>query len=140
MPVGSSVPVNELEERSELEVVLRSGGFVRAPRLAQLLTYLCEKRFAGEAHLVKEYSIGVEVFNRGDGFDQDSDSIVRVEANRLRKRLAEYYAGEGAGRRIQITIPIGQYVPDFQRKADAPAPDVPTTPAALGTVKKGWRW
>jgi hypothetical protein len=76
--------------------------------------YLCEKFFAGEANQIKEYSIALEVFNRGASFDQDSDSIVRVEANRLRKRLADYYAGDGASHELQITIPIGQYVPRFE--------------------------
>jgi hypothetical protein len=105
---------NELEaQRAELEAVLASEQFRRAPTLAHLLSYLCEKLFAGEAYQIKEYSVGVEVFHRGASFDQDADSIVRVEANRLRKRLAAYYAGEGATHRMQITIPLGQYVPEF---------------------------
>lgn len=101
------------EQRAELKEVLQSKSFMRAPTLAHLLSYLGEKLFAGEAGQIKEYSIGVEVFHRGDSFDQDSNSIVRVEANRLRKRLAEYYAGEGASHRIHIVIPVGQYVPEF---------------------------
>jgi hypothetical protein len=100
--------------RTELEAVLQSKYFTRAPALARLLSYLCEKLFDGEANRIKEYSVGVEVFHRGASFDQDSDSIVRVEANRLRKRLAEYYAGEGASHRLHITIPVGQYVPEFE--------------------------
>ena len=98
-------------QRAELEAVLHSEHFTRAPTLAHLLSYLCERLFAGEASQIKEYSVGVEVFHRGSSFDQDSDSIVRVEANRLRKRLAAYYAGEGASHRLHITIPLGQYVP-----------------------------
>lgn len=100
-------------KRAELRAVLASPEFMRAPRLAHLLTWLCEKSLAGESSQIKEYSIGVEVFDRGDSFDQDSDSIVRVEANRLRKRLADYYAGDGATHALQITIPLGQYVPQF---------------------------
>ncbi len=100
-------------KRAELRAVLASPEFVRAPRLAHLLTYLCEKMLAGETAQIKEYSIGVEVFDRGDSFDQDSDSIVRVEANRLRKRLADYYARDGATHALKITIPLGQYVPQF---------------------------
>lgn len=107
--------VNLDEERAELRAVLESRSFARAPKLAGLLSYLCEKMFSGEARQIKEYSIGVEVFSRGDDFDQDSDSIVRVEANRLRKRLAEYYAEEGMGHRLRIAIPIGQYVPEFKQ-------------------------
>ena len=93
MAAAGTETVEMAPQRAELETVLRSPEFVRAPRLAHLLSYLCEKLFAGEANQIKEYSIALEVFNRGASFDQDSDSIVRVEANRLRKRLAEYYAG-----------------------------------------------
>jgi hypothetical protein len=101
------------EQRAELAEVLDSASFKRAPTLAHLLSYLCEKLFAGESNEIKEYSIGVEVFHRGSSFDQDSNSIVRVEANRLRKRLAAYYASEGASHRLHIVIPVGQYVPEF---------------------------
>ncbi|MFZ0692455.1 MAG: hypothetical protein WAM68_21660, partial [Acidobacteriaceae bacterium] len=99
----------ELEAwREELRVLLEARAFRQAPTLARLLEYLCEKRFAGESNQIKEYSIGVEVFRRGAAFDQETDSIVRVEVNRLRKRLAEYYAGEGAVHPLRIVIPVGQ--------------------------------
>src|SRR4249920_1587087 len=83
-------------ERAELKAVLESQLFVRSPTLAHLLSYLCEKKFAGESDQIKEYSVALDVFGRRDSFDQDTDSIVRVQANRLRKRLGEYYAKEGA--------------------------------------------
>ena len=108
---ADSAQVEEL--RTELQSVLQSQVFARSPGLSRLLSYLCEKSLAGEAHQIKEYSVALEVFARQESFDQDSDSIVRVQANRLRKRLAEYYAGEGRDHRIHITIPIGQYVPNF---------------------------
>lgn len=113
MAVQNQVAVDREAARAELEAVLQSRGFRSAPTLAGLLRYLCEKRFAGESAQIKEYSIGVEVFRRGAGFDQETDSIVRVEVNRLRKRLAEYYAHEGALDRVRIGIPVGQYVPEF---------------------------
>lgn len=114
MAAASSQSVDLDEQRAELKSVLESSQFVRAPKLAQLLSYLCEKLFSGQTRQIKEYSIGVEVFGRGDAFDQNTDSIVRVEANRLRKRLAEYYATDGASHRLRITIPVGQYVPEFE--------------------------
>ena len=87
-------------QRAELEAVLRSELFSRAPTLAHLLSYLCEKTFAGESGQIKEYSIAVDVFGRRDSFDQDVDSIVRVQANRLRKRLgAATQADQGGGGR-----------------------------------------
>jgi len=102
-------------ERAELQAVLRSPIFARSPALSHLLSYLCEKTFAGETDQIKEYSVALDVFDRRESFDQDTDSIVRVQANRLRKRLSDYYSGEGAGHSIQIEIPVGQYVPLFQR-------------------------
>src|SRR5215470_15150449 len=107
------------EERAELQAVLGSPAFARSPALSHLLSYLCEKTFAGETDQIKEYSIAVDVFGRPDSFDQDIDSIVRVQANRLRKRLAEYYNGEGASHRMRITVPVGQYVPLFEEVSPA---------------------
>ncbi|HMK29275.1 MAG TPA: malectin domain-containing carbohydrate-binding protein [Terriglobales bacterium] len=103
-------------ERAELERVLQSETFVRAPSLSHLLSYLCEKSFAGEVQQIKEYAIAVDVFGRSTSFDQDCDSIVRVQANRLRRRLAEYYAAEGANHLIHISIPVGQYTPRFEAR------------------------
>jgi hypothetical protein len=122
MTINSPATINLEAQRAELEAVLHSEQFTRAPTLANLLSYLCEKLFAGEAYQIKEYSVGVEVFHRGSSFDQDSDSIVRVEANRLRKRLAAYYAGEGASHQLKIAIPLGQYVPEFKRSAPEMSP------------------
>lgn len=132
MTVKSFASVEQDERRAELKAVLDSAEFVRAPRLAHLLSYLCEKLFSGDVSQIKEYSIGVEVFRRGDSFDQDSDSIVRVEANRLRKRLAEYYAGDGAKHRLQISIPVGQYVPKFEPRPTQITEEVaaPVAPSA----------
>ena len=111
--VGHAGPMDVEAWREELRSVLESRSFRQAPTLSHLLRYLCEKLFAGESSQIKEYSIGVEMFRRGDSFDQETDSIVRVEVNRLRKRLADYYAGEGASHKLQIVIPVGQYVPSF---------------------------
>ena len=115
MPSTTAEPVNLELERAELQALLSSQLFLRSPTLARLLSYLCEKKFAGEVRQVKEYSIALEVFGRSDSFDQDSDSIVRVQVNRLRKRLAEYYQNEGAANHLRIRIPIGQYVPAFDK-------------------------
>jgi hypothetical protein len=108
-------------ERAELQAVLQAPIFVRSPALSHLLSYLCAKTFAGETDQIKEYSIAVDVFDRQESFDQDTDSIVRVEANRLRKRLSEYYAREGAVDPIRISIPVGLYVPTFQKSAASPS-------------------
>jgi len=101
-------------ERAELEAVLQSGIFHRAPNLASFLRYVCERYFEGDAGQIKEYSIAVEALGRHSDFDQKKDSIVRVEAHRLRKRLNDYYAREGATHPVQIVIPNGRYSPEFK--------------------------
>lgn len=148
MTVESSESIDLEGQRAELQALLHSKEFTRAPKLAQLLSYLCERLFAGEVHLIKEYSIGVEVFHRSSSFDQDSDSIVRVEANRLRRRLAEYYAGEGASHPFQVSIPVGQYVPRFEPHAPrsvaappvAPAPPISAHPGLARLYRRPWWW
>jgi hypothetical protein len=125
-------------ERAELDAVLHSQLFTRSPALARLLSYLCEKTFAGESDQIKEYSVALDVFGRSPSFDQESNSIVRVEANRLRKRLAEYYRGPGAQHALRITIPVGQYVPVFATADAGVARDADWTPTdARPTVSAG---
>jgi len=87
--------------------------FVQAPSLAQFLSYICGKSFEGQANQIKEYNIAVEALGRPADFDQKEDSIVRVEAHRLRKRLRQYYEGEAASHKVQIIVPAGQYIPQF---------------------------
>lgn len=100
-------------ERSEVDAVLASEIFKRAPSLRHFLAYVCERYFAGDAARIKEYNIAVEGFGRSPDFDPNEDTIVRVEASRLRKRLKEYYAGDGAAHAIQIALPGPGYVPQF---------------------------
>ena len=78
-----------------------------------MLTYVCAKYFEGAAEQIKEYNIAVDALGRPAQFDQKRDSIVRVEAHRLRKRLREYYEADGADHVIRIDIPPGQYAPRF---------------------------
>jgi hypothetical protein len=107
-------------ERAEMELVLQSGIFLKAPRLANFFRYVCERHLEGNADQIKEYSIAFEALGRPAEFDPKKDSIVRVEAHRLRKRLEEYYSGPGATHAIRIKIPNGQYRPCFlNRDSDA---------------------
>jgi len=117
------------QAKIELDAILSSGLFAHAPSLAQFLSYICSKCFDGEASQIKEYSIAVEALGRTPDFDQKRDSIVRVEAHRLRKRLRQYYDEEGASHSIQIIIPAGQYVPQFVWREDAHAVMVQTAEA-----------
>lgn len=101
------------QERAALQAVLDSEVFQTRPRLANLLQYICERYFDGDTEGIKEYSIATEVFRRPASFDQATDSIVRVEVFRLRKKLREFYDGEGATEPIEIVVATGHYRPEF---------------------------
>jgi hypothetical protein len=76
--------------------------------------------------MVKEYQIATEVFGRSSHFDPQADSTVRVQAGRLRLKLAEYYSGEGASDPILVKLPKGTYVLSFEERAVEPHSLLPT--------------
>jgi Malectin domain len=100
------------EEKQEVERVLKLV-LHRSPHLSVLFRYICDQYFAGKSADVKEYSIAVEAFGKPSSFDPSRDSIVRVEALRLRQKLSAYYSHPGATSPMQISIPAGGYVPRF---------------------------
>jgi malectin (di-glucose binding ER protein) len=119
--------ISQEEEWQELQTVLQSEIFHKAPNLLHFLEYVAEQHFAGKEDQIKEYSIAVQALHRPEQFDPQSDTIVRVTAHALRKKLEHYYATEGAGHSIQLQLPAGKYVPQFIRKHQelASYPDAP---------------
>ena len=109
------------EIRLQLDRVLASGVFANADRMSGFLRYVVDRALAGEGDQVKEYVVGVAVFGRTEAYDPRLDSIVRVEARRLRAKLDEYYSGDGRNDSIVIHIPRGSYAPTFERRAAAVA-------------------
>jgi TolB-like protein/Tfp pilus assembly protein PilF len=99
--------------REELQKILASTGFFRAPRMQRFLTFVIEAKLSGKASSddLKESVIGVAVFDRDPDYDLKNDPVVRVEARRLRNKLEEYYAGNGKDDTIRIDLPKGSYVP-----------------------------
>jgi serine/threonine-protein kinase len=108
--------------RAALERVLASRTFAGARRSRDLLRFLVEAVLGERTSQIKEYTIGAEALGRGAGFDPRFDSIARVEASRLRSRLALYQATEGQSDEILITLPSGGYVPEFTRAGPTAAP------------------
>jgi hypothetical protein len=104
------------EMRAAVEHIVVSSPFRRSPQLVAFLRFVVDLTLAGKAECIKSYTIGVEALGRHEGFDPQADPIVRVEAARMRRALASYYAGEGAGLPITIEIPLGSYVPKFRRR------------------------
>jgi len=108
-------------ERKELEWLLNSGVLGRSHNLAQILKFIGEKHFEGQASQITEHALAVEALGRRSDFNPQVDTIVRVTTHQLRKRLQEIYAGPGASRPLQIHIPAGQYAPSFVYKEIDPA-------------------
>jgi tetratricopeptide (TPR) repeat protein len=90
-----------------------------SPSLCRFLRYVVEETLAGRGGQIKEYSLGAEVFARGDDFDPRIDPIVRVQARNLRARMAKYYEGPGAEEAVLIDLPKRTYVPVFAWRAAA---------------------
>jgi serine/threonine-protein kinase len=108
------------EVREHLEKVLASPSFAGAPRVRQFLRFVVEETLEGRAGEIKESVVALHVFGRRGDFDSHTDSVVRVQATHLRKRLAEYYRGEGLRDRVIIELPAGTYVPVFRPANDRP--------------------
>lgn len=97
----------------ELRAILASTHFCNSKRYPALLEYIVENTLAGRAELLKERTLGIEVFGRSPTYDTNSDTVVRYTAGEVRKRLLLYYSGHGRSSRIQISLPPGSYVPEF---------------------------
>src|SRR5690349_10365824 len=110
------IPAAEI--RSELEQILRSRTFIQSHRIRRFLQFVVEECLLGQHHRLKEYLIGLEVFNRREAFDPRVDSIVRVEARRLRAKIEEYYLTEGREDELRILLRKGSYVPVFEYRRD----------------------
>lgn len=107
--------------RDALAAVFLSNSF-RASRQSQhLLQYLVDQTLDGHSEMLKERIVGAKVFGRSPDYDTGADPIVRVRAADLRKRLAQYYNGEGAASAIRIEIHPGSYHPIFVRNSLQPA-------------------
>ncbi|MCU0247077.1 MAG: hypothetical protein MUC42_10910 [Bryobacter sp.] len=118
-PVSQSLRAAEI--RSAVERICASRWLKDSLQLQHFLRYLVEETLAGRADGLKEYSLGLVVFHRGNGYDPRRDAIVRVQATLLRKRLDNYYANEGKAEPFVLSLPRGGYVPQFGARATAPA-------------------
>jgi len=115
--VLNGVPAAEI--RGQLDLILRSRAFIQSHRIRRFLQFVVEESLLGQPHRLKEYLIGLEVFDRREAFDPRVDSIVRVEARRLRYKLEEYYRTEGREDTVRIILRKGSYVPIFEYRSSA---------------------
>src|SRR5687768_8547393 len=97
----------------QLERVLHSRTLQNSENLKAFLRFVVEKTLADDDVQLKEYTIATEVFGRRSDYDPRIDSVVRVQAGRLRTKLQEYYTVEGKNDQIVIDLPKGHYHPVF---------------------------
>src|SRR5947209_10515282 len=131
-PGISSAParggLTEEQIREEMSRVLASHEFRTSKRSQEFLRYVVENTLKGHGDMLKERTIGIEVFGRSTSYDPSDDATVRVKAGEVRKRLGLYYSTEGAHNPVRIELPSGTYIPEFRAVA-APVvtPDEPRT-------------
>jgi len=136
----SEVPKPQVQEA--LERILASREFRSAERMCTFLRFIVHHKLDDEKDPLKEYVIADRVFGRGESFDPRTDTIVRVEARRLRAKLEKYYQNEGSADPVIIELSERGYTPTFRsvvpltntRAAATPPPTLP----GLQKHKRSW--
>ena len=130
----------------QIDNIIKSHSLRGSESLCKLLQYLAKQSLYHPDAPLKEYQIATEVYGRPTDFDPQSDSTIRVQAGRLRLKLAEYYAGEGAADPILVKIPKGSYHLTFEaRPIELPGPqsvsprEAPASSVVVASVPFGWR-
>src|SRR5437868_4258550 len=131
---AGSVPPEQI--RAALTRLLAGATFQQVDRLRRFLEFIVTETLAGRGNNLKEYVIGVHVFDKESTFDPRTDPIVRVQARRLRARLARYFQEEGRGEDVVIDLPRGRYTPSFHLADMAPPkPAIPGVVSSRNTVE-----
>src|ERR1700694_3532218 len=128
-----AIPADAIRE--ELNRVLASHEFRSSKRSQDFLRYVVEHTLSGHGDMLKERTIGIDVFGRSTSYDPSDDATVRVKAGEVRKRLGLYYSSQGAHNPLRIHLPSGTYVPEFRVHAQTSAESAPV--AATATVDHG---
>jgi len=128
--------------REQLDRLLGSSYFNHSKRIPSFLKFVVEQTVSGQTEPLKERTLGVEVFGREADYDTGSDSIVRVTAAELRKRIAQYYQDPGHENELRISLPSGSYIPHFhwpnaaQKNEESQPTAVVATPTELHVVRR----
>ncbi len=119
------------DQKQEVQRVLHSPQFRRAPKLQRFLQLICDYHFHNRSADINEFVIATEAFGKGPDFEPSEDSLVRVQAREVRRRLREYYQNEGKSSLVILDIPVGSYAPVFTAIVQAvPARRPPSIRAA----------
>ena len=141
--------------QEQLERLLSNSHFSQSRRFPSFLRFVIDQTLLGQTDLLKERTLGIEIFGREADYDTASDPIVRVTATEIRKRIAQYYQEPGHETELRVSLPSGSYVPQFHwpqtatdtgqtQTAPAPPPaSVSAEPLELETdrvPKRRWFW
>ena len=119
---ASNPSPERLLQQKQLSRLLLHPLFSQSKRYPAFLQYVVEQTIAGKSNVLKERNIGVEIFGRDPNYELLTDPVVRVTAAEVRKRLAQYYYDPAHRGELQISLPVGSYVPIFRQDVvDAPA-------------------
>jgi hypothetical protein len=118
----------------QVDRLLASSHFRNSRRYSDFLRFVVTKTAEGHADILKERTIGIEVFGREPTFDTSGDSIVRVAAAEVRKRIAQYYQEEGHEHELRVDLPSGSYVAHF-RRPETPLPAVVILPESSPSIE-----
>ena len=124
MAVTRTLGPGSQEFSQQIDRIIKSHSLRGSEALCKLLQYLAKQSLEHPDAPLKEYQIATEVYGRND-FDPQSDSSVRVQAGRLRMKLAEYYASEGVNDSVVVKVPKGNYHLVFESRHNEPRPEVP---------------
>jgi TolB-like protein len=113
MIISMNDSLSEQAIREELTKLLTSQIFAKSERLGRFLQFTVDQLLAGKQDELKEYVIGVEVYDRRSPYNPTVDSIVRSEARRLRGKLKQYYEFDGKTDPVRIFFRPGSYIPEI---------------------------
>jgi hypothetical protein len=120
--------VSSAKVRREFERILASSGFRDSKRSREFLSFIVEAKLAGREEGLKERTIGVEVFQRDPSYNTSDDSIVRVKATEVRKRLSRYNS-LATDQEVRIEMQLGSYIPEFTTLDPMPDATEPARPS-----------
>ena len=121
--IDDSSSINRDSVLEELGRVVRSAPFRTSSRSREFLSYVVRHKLDGREELLKERTIGSELFHRKADYSTGDDAIVRVHAGDVRKRLEQHYQTLRTPPAIRIELPVGSYIPEFHIPAPKPAAD-----------------
>lgn len=126
--------------REQVRRLLASETLRNADTLRRLFAYLADKSLTGQAGTLKEYVVGMEVFNKPQDYDPQKDASVRIQVGKLRQKIEEYYRKEGVGDPVLIDLPKGHFELRFSPNRSRPgaAVELRRWKMAAGAVAFAW--